>query len=183
MPATDELVEQRVAEKDPQETEHILSTRRITMDKFDEYKFFAESTLQLSERRQDATQTYLTVNTIIAAALGFLMKDMSFPGWGMVLVSLPFFLVGVLACVIWHRIITQYKALAGWRYNQLIEMEQAMPQSHQIYLKERDDFFNPQAEKKFVSFSGLELWLPRLFLALYAAYGVGLVVVTALGWR
>ncbi len=183
MPATDELVEQRGTEKDPQEMEYIPSGRRITMDKFDEYKFFAESTLQLSERRQEATQTYLTVNTIIAAALGFLMKDMSFPGWGMVLVSLPFFLVGVLACVIWYRIITQYKALGGWRYEQLIEMEQAMPQSHQIYLKERDDFFKPQAEKTFVSFSGLELWLPRLFLGVYLAYGVGLVMVTALGWR
>jgi len=76
------------------------------MDKFDEYKFFAENTQHLSERRQAATQTYLTVNTIITAALGFLVKDMSFRGWGLVLVSLPFFLVGVLACTIWCKIIT-----------------------------------------------------------------------------
>jgi len=183
MLTNDDRVEQRAPEEDRQEVDHSLSRRRIEMDKFDEYKFFAEGTLHLSERRQESTQTYLTVNTIIAAALGFLLQDVSFPGWGLVLVSLPFFLVGVMACVIWHRIITQYKALAGWRYNQLIEMEQAMPQSHQIYLKERDDFFKPQAEKKFVSFSGLELWLPRLFLALYAIYGVGLVLVAALGWR
>lgn len=153
------------------------------MDKFDEYKFFAESTLHLSERRQESTQTYLTVNTIVVAALGFLLKDVSFPGWGLVLVSLPFFLIGVLACIIWHRIITQYKALAGWRYNQLIEMEQAMPQTHQLYLKEWEDFFKPQAGKRLASFSELELWLPRLFLGLYIAYGVGLVVVTVLDWR
>jgi len=84
------------------------------MDKFDEYKFFAQVTHELSQRRQAATQTYLTVNTVISAALGFLVKDMSFRGLSLVLVSLPFFLVGVLACTIWHRIITQYKALAGW---------------------------------------------------------------------
>ncbi len=152
------------------------------MDKFDEYKFFAQVTHQLSERRQAATQTYLTVNTVISAALGFLVKDMSFRGWGLVLVSLPFFLVGVLACTIWHKIITQYKALAGWRYEQLIAMEKAMPQSYQMYTKERDEYFPSQAAKRHVSFSQLELWLPRLFLALYAIYGLGLLVAVALGW-
>jgi hypothetical protein len=152
------------------------------MDKFDEYKFFAQVTHELSERRQAATQTYLTVNTVISAALGFLVKDMSFRGGGLVLVSLPFFLVGVLACLIWHKIITQYKALAGWRYQQLIEMEKAMPQSYQMYLKEQQEFFPSQAAKRHVSFSQLELWLPRLFLILYAVYSVGLVVLTALGW-
>lgn len=153
------------------------------MDKFDEYKFFAENTQHLSERRQAATQTYLTVNTIITAALGFLVKDMSFRGWGLVLVSLPFFLVGVLACTIWCKIITEYKALAGWRYKQLIEMEQAMPESYQIYFKEWEGFYKPRVARKDFSFSGLELWLPRLLLGLYAAYGVGLVVVTAVGRR
>jgi hypothetical protein len=151
------------------------------MNKFDEYKFFAQVTHQLSERRQAATQTYLTVNTVISAALGFLVKDMSFRGWGLVLVSLPFFLVGVLACLIWHKIITQYKALAGWRYEQLIKMEEAMPQSYQMYLKEQQEFFPSQAAKRHVSFSQLELWLPRLFLALYAIYGVGLLVAVVLG--
>lgn len=158
------------------------SQKEDGIKKFDEYTFFAESTQQMSERRQAATQTYLTANTIVAAALGFLIKDMGFPGWGMVLVSLPFFLVGVLACIIWHRIIIQYKALASWRYKQLIEMEQAMLGSHRMYLKEWEDVYKPQAGKKFISFSQLELWLPRLFLGMYVAYGVGLVVVTALGW-
>lgn len=151
------------------------------MDKFDEYKFFAQVTHELSERRQAATQTYLTVNTVISAALGFLVKDMSFRGGGLVLVSLPFFLVGVLACTIWHKIITQYKALAGWRYQQLIEMEKAMPQSYQMYLKEQQKFFPSPAAKRHVSFSQLELWLPRLFLGLYIAYGLGLVVAVSLG--
>jgi hypothetical protein len=37
------------------------------MDKFDEYKFFGERTQLLSERRQTATPTYLTVNMAIFA--------------------------------------------------------------------------------------------------------------------
>jgi len=56
-----------------------------------------------------------------------------------------------------------------------------MPQSYQMYTKERDEYFPSQATKRHVSFSQLELWLPRLFLALYALYGVGLLVAVALG--
>ena len=104
------------------------------MNKFDEYQFFAETTQHLSERRQAATQTYLTVNTAIFAVLAFLIKDAGFRGWNLVLVSLPLFMVGILACSIWYKIITQYKALIGWRYDQLMAIEQAMPESHQMYL-------------------------------------------------
>lgn len=50
------------------------------MNKFDEYKFFAENTHHLSERRQATTQSYLTVNTAIFAVLVFLVKDVHFEG-------------------------------------------------------------------------------------------------------
>lgn len=154
------------------------------MDKFEEYKFFAESTQYLSERRQAATQTYLTVNTAIFAVLGFLVKDAGFRGWGLVLVSLPLFLVGVAACLIWYRIITQYKALIGWRYEQLMAIERSQPMEgcHQFYVKEWEDFFKPRQGKEWFGFSRLEIWLPRLFLALYLLYAIGLLVATALGF-
>lgn len=152
------------------------------MDKFDEYKFFAEATQHLSERRQAATQTYLTVNTAIFAVLAFLIKDAGLTGWGLVAVSLPLFLVGVLACLIWHKIITQHKALIGWRYDQLMAMEQAMPESHQMFLKEWKDFFEPRQGKQRFGFSTLELGLPRLFLGLYLVYYAGLVVAAVEPW-
>ncbi len=159
-----------------------LLLKGASVNKFDEYKFFAEATQGLSDRRQAATQTYLTVNTAIFAVLAFLIKDGGFREWGLVAVTLPLFLVGGLACSIWYKIITQYRALIGWRYDQLMAMEQAVPESHQMYLKEWDDFFKPRRGKEKFGFSRLEIWLPRLFLGLYVIYGVGLVVATALGW-
>jgi hypothetical protein len=146
------------------------------MDKFDEYKFFAESTQHLSDRRQSATQTYLTVNTAIFAVLAFLIKDAGFQGWTLVLVSIPLFFVGVLACGIWHKIITQYKALIGWRYDQLMLMEKNMPDSHQMYVKEWEDFFKPRLGDEKFGFSKLEIWLPRFFLGLYLVYGAGMTI-------
>ncbi len=151
------------------------------MDKFEEYKFFAESTQHLSERRQTTTQTYLTVNTAIFAILAFLVKDAGFRGWELVAVSLPLFAVGVLACLIWRSIISQYKDLIGWRYKQLKAMEQALSGSHQMYVKEDEEFFQDQPKAKVISFSGKEIWLPYLCLILYVVYGIGLVGATLAG--
>lgn len=148
------------------------------MDKFDEYKFFALSTQHLSERRQAATQTYLTVNTAIFSLLAFLVKG-RLEGWALMLTSLPLFVLGILACLIWYKIIMQYKALIGWRYEQLMAMEHTLPESHQMYVKEWKEFFEPRAKERF-SFSLLEKWLPRLFLALYVVYGAGLALAIAL---
>lgn len=142
------------------------------MDKFDEYKFFAQSTQDLASRRQAATQTYLTVNTAVFAVLSFVAKEQDLEGWGVIAISFPLFAVGILACLMWQTVIQQYKVLIGWRYQQLILMEQEMAQSHQIYTKEKQ-FFEPRQGRQKFGFSRLEIWLPRLFLALYAVVGGG----------
>jgi hypothetical protein len=152
------------------------------MDKFEEYKLFSERTERLSERRQAATQTYLAVNTAAFTILVFLVKDAGFRGWGLVAASLPLFLMGTLACLIWHRIIVQYKPLIGWHYEQLREMELRIPESYQVYRKEWDKFYTPSQGKERFGFSLLEVWLPRIFLALYIVYGCGLMVATWMKW-
>jgi hypothetical protein len=152
------------------------------MDKLDEYKLFSKRNLYLSERRQAATQTYLTVNTGIFAVLTLLIKDVGFRGWGLVIVSLPLFLVGALACIVWYMIIIQYKQLIGWHYEQLREVEQTLSESHGIFQKEWKNFFSPRQGKERFGFSRLEVWLPRMFLSLYTIYGAGLVLATILGW-
>lgn len=151
------------------------------MAKFEEYKFFVESTQHLSERRQAATRTYLTVRTVIFAVLAFLVRDARLGGWGVVL-SLPLFVVGMLACRIWSRIISQYKELIGWRYEQLMSMEGEIPESHQMYRKEWEQFYQPRQGRERFGFSRLEAWLPRLFFALYLVYVAGLIVAAAVGW-
>jgi hypothetical protein len=101
---------------------------------------------------------------------------------GLVGVSVPLFVVGILACVIWYRIIAQFKAIIGWHYEQLRAMEAEREESAQIYTKEWELFFKPQGGKERFGFSHLEAWLPRLLVALYAIYAVGLVLATISGW-
>jgi len=151
------------------------------MSQFEEYKYFAEDAQRLSERRQNTSQILVTVNTAIFAVSALIVKDFGFRGWMLVLVMLPLFLTGVLLSVIWRRIILQHSLLIGWRYEQLRQMERNIAGSYQTYTKEWKEFFEPHQGKARLGFSALEVWLPRLFLVLYFAYGVGLVVAVATG--
>jgi hypothetical protein len=109
-----------------------------------------------------------------------LIKEVGFRGLNLALVSFPLFLVGLFVCFVWYKIITQYKSLIGWRYDQLMEMERAMPDSYQMYVKEWKDFFEPKQGKEKFGFSKLEVYLPKLFAALYIAYEIVLVLVAVL---
>ncbi|MFQ5771985.1 MAG: hypothetical protein ACE5HX_15730 [bacterium] len=153
-----------------------------TMNKFDEYKFFAESTQYLSDKRHTATQTYLSVNSAIFAVLAFLVKEGGFASWKLLLTCAPLFVVGILACWLWYKLITQYKSLINWRYEQLMQMEKTMPDCFQMYIKEWQEFFKPQQGRDKFGFSRLEVWLPRLFLGLYILFGMGLIIAMILNW-
>lgn len=148
------------------------------MATFEEYRFFAESTQHLSERRQAASGTYLTVNTAIFAVVAFLARDAGLSGWSLAIAAVPLLLVGAAACAIWHRIIDHYQELIRWRCEQLVAIEAELPGCHGIYRQEKELYFRPDGEK--LGFSRLERRLPQLFLALYALYLLGIVVVTAL---
>lgn len=148
------------------------------MSSFEEYKFFAASTNSLTERRHATSQIYLTTNITISAGLAVFLKGTDFQGWILVLASLPLFFVGIFLCFIWFKIIIQYKALIGWRYNQLMKMETELKDSYKMYIKEWDDFFKYQKKKGKFNFSRLEVLLPKLFMGLYIVYGLGLVIVT-----
>ncbi len=150
------------------------------MDRFEEYKFFAESTQLLADRRQAATQVYLSVNTAIFALIAFLLKDAGLEGRLLAFLTLPLFAVGVFACVIWYKLIDRYKRLISWRYDQLMAMEKLLPDSFQMHSKEQMEFFAPHQNKERFGFSALEGWLPRVILALYIVYGGAFVIAKTL---
>ncbi|NPA26905.1 MAG: hypothetical protein GXO36_04840 [Chloroflexi bacterium] len=142
------------------------------MPSFDEYRLFVESTQFLTERRQEANRTYLTVNTLLFGLLAFLLRDANLDASAQTLAVLPVLLVGLLVCWTWAAMLKQYKALIAWRYQQLMAMEKALPDLYGMYTKEWETFFRPFLGQERFGFSRLEVWLPRLFAGLYGVYGL-----------
>jgi hypothetical protein len=152
----------------------------------DEYKFFAESTQFLTERRQAAAQVYLGVNTALIAIAGFLIKDIGVSGSAFLLLTWFIFIIGVTVCGAWIYIINRYKELIKWRYDQLMAMEQAeessMKGSYQMYTKEYEFISGPGKGKCGFKFSVTERMLPGLFIAVYIVCGIVLTVGWYRGW-
>jgi hypothetical protein len=161
-----------------------------SVNKFEEYRFFTESTAKLSDRRQLTTQVWVTLHTLLFAALGFLMKQAdanvqsgmesgaaaaSGGQWVVVLSSFgPLLLLGLFSCVIWRKMLLSYRALIGWRYDQLMEMERS-PQLeglHKFFSREWEEFFGPDAKRPRIGFTRLEALLPTVLIFVYLAFGV-----------
>ncbi|MFO1154827.1 MAG: hypothetical protein U1E42_14370 [Rhodospirillales bacterium] len=147
-------------------------------DKYDEYKFFVGNTQHLDDRRQAATEMFLGVNTAIFALVGFLIKDAGVQGQFLALLVAPLFVLGVLVCILWVSVINRFKRLIGWRYEQLMTLERAIPESHQMYLKEWAAMLQQDAARKILGRSLLD-WLPRAILALWAVYGAAFLLARA----
>ncbi len=151
--------------------------------KFDEYKLYLERAQKLSERRQATTQTYLTISTAIFGAISFLIKDSGLHHWALVGMVLPLFAVGILACVIWLRILRKIEVFLNWQYKRLREMEKGIPGSFGLLEAENKEFYAAKVEqKKKFSFSLHEALLPLLLIILFALYAAGMILGAALGW-
>jgi len=135
---------------------------------FDEYRLLFDSTERLVERRRGTTQTFLTVNAGLSAVVAFLIKDLALTGARLAFVTIPLFLIGMLACRLWKRTILQYEALVDWRYRQLRRMERRrFVGSYRLFTREWEGLYAPRAKKRF-GFSELEATVPTTFLTLYA---------------
>ena len=147
------------------------------MDKYDEYKYFGEHILHQSQRRQNFSQIYLTVNTAIFGIMALLVKDSGLHSLNLVLANLPLFVVGLLACVVWVMTIIRFKKIIGWYYEQLRAMETGIKGSYKFYTRE----WNLFSQKPKSSFSDLEAVMPKIFIGLYLVYAVGMILAAKFG--
>jgi hypothetical protein len=138
-------------------------------DLFEQYKIYLGSTEKVSDRRVLANNCLLTVNAFLAALYGLFAGHSQNSAW---LVLLP--VVGVLVSLVWYRIIASYRNLNAIKFQIIHELEQEMPAALYDY-----EWFKAEEGrgKTFRPLSHLELWLPRVFVLLYALF----IVIGAAG--
>ena len=152
------------------------------MDALKGYEIAIDRVQRITDSRQVASQIYLAVNTGILGVMALLVKDAGFRGWGLVAVSVPLFLAGTAACLVWHKIITDFRLVIHWQYEKLRAIEKELPDTHRVCTEEYEALYKPVGGRERFGLSRREVWLPRLFMALYAIYLAGLAVAAAAGW-
>ena len=150
-------------------------------DKFDEYKFLVEDTARFTDRRQNASTLYTSVNSILIAVISFIVKDLDLLDVFAAFASLVIIAAGLAVCFSWISYIKNYKRLISLRFDVLKEMENhpAMSESVKIYQQEQEKIYNKDEDKGL--FTQIELNLPKIFIALYIIALVGTLVAFLAG--
>jgi len=155
-----------------------MSDRQMEVDQArdDMYRLCLDYVKGLTERRQSVSTTYLTVNGAVSAAIAFLFKDGQISGLIDQVSALTLLVAGLVASSLWRRLIRQYSTLMGWWYEQLRDLETAMPETSRPITNEYDKWYSERKGKAAVGMTQYEIGLTWVFTTIYGFFGLGLLV-------
>lgn len=139
---------------------------------FDQYKMYVKSAEKISDRRQNANNFFLTLNTVLISIIGlsFQVKAINDFSWARVLLAI----LGILICVIFWYLLRAYKQLNTGKFKVIHEIEQMLPLS--IYDYEWKILGKGADKKKYFPFSHIELLIPWMFGIIYLFLGIAFIV-------
>lgn len=161
---------------------------KISPVKFNEYKTIVEDTARFTDRRQNASNLYVTVNSLLLTAIAFIVKDANLKQIWILFFSIPLVVAGIYVSSWWKQLLDKYKKLNKVRFDILWEMEEKDELEGIEKIYHREDELYPRDEHgniiqgEGLNFSDLENKLPTLFITLYiiALIGVAITFIISL---
>lgn len=138
-------------------------------DLLEQYKFYAGTSNDVSNRRLRTNRFYVSLLSGILVVLPFVLDlDNLTPIRlaGMVLIGF----VGVLLCVLWYYNIKSYKQLNEGKYEIIHEMEENLP--YPCYTKEWEILGEGRDKEKYITHWSVERWVPRMLAIPYLILGL-----------
>ena len=130
----------------------------------EQYKIYVEMADRISSRRNLTNTFFLTLHSLIFAAIGFLCEKVSSISFNYLLI---FSLVVVLIlCYTWWRLVKSYRQLNTAKYLVIGEMEKKLPSSP-LYLAEWKALGEGKNRKLYVPLTHIENWIPIVFGLMY----------------
>lgn len=132
----------------------------------EQYKLFVTTSQQISERRQQANNYLLTLNSSLITVFVAFLSTFVRHRWN---VLIP--IAGLLVCFIWHSLVESYKDLNTAKFAVIHELEQQLPVA--LFRYEWHVCGHGKDKDKYVPLTHLERWIPWMFGILWvglAAY-------------
>jgi hypothetical protein len=137
----------------------------------EEYRLFLDYTIRMIERRGSITTTYLSVNAAVIGAIAFVFKDLQLVETAKLISGLVLIFAGLVACILWRKLIVQYSTLLKWWYERLREIEDQLPASSHVLKREYSELYATGKTRgkrpPDVSLTDDETWLSTIFMLLY----------------
>lgn len=129
----------------------------------DQYKLYVESANQISTRRLTANSFFLTINTGLAALIGYLIGKQSV-AVTVALLGVP--IAGMVLCYVWFRQIRSYRDLNEAKFKVIHIIEESLP--FRMFDAEWEALGRGENSKNHKSFSDTEKIVPWVFFGLHA---------------
>ena len=132
-----------------------------------QYQLYIEGMEKISDRRQNANNYFITVNTVLISLLGVFFQTKIFEniGWIKSLVAL----VGVIICIIFWFLLRSYKQLNTGKFKVIHKIEQKLPVA--LYDYEWKILGEGKNKKLYFPFSHIEMVIPWVFGIIYVILG------------
>ncbi len=143
----------------------------------EQYKVYVQSAENVSSRRIASIRYFLTLNAALVAFYGFQPAGFGSGYWTLVI---P--VVGVLVSCIWYSIIKSHADLNQVKFDVIHEFESHLPAA--MYQYEWQLAENGRG-KTYRAVTTIERWIPILFIVLYTALAVFIVldILGVVSWR
>jgi hypothetical protein len=128
----------------------------------DIYKLLIDMADKVSQRRQNANNFYLSVNTAITGAAAYLSATGN-SGANIFIISLA----GFLVCLLWKRNIDSYRDLNKGKFFVIHEIEKALPMA--AFTAEWNVLQRGENKKLYRPFHVVEVLVPFIFAAIHLA--------------
>lgn len=133
-----------------------------------QYQLYVESVEKISDRRQNANNYFITINTVLISFIGVLFQTKIFETviWIKSLIAL----VGIIICVIFWFLLRSYKQLNTGKFKVIHEVEQQLPLA--IYDYEWKILEEGKKRNVYYPFSHIEMIIPWVFGTVYLVLGI-----------
>lgn len=132
-----------------------------------QYEMYVASAEKISDRRQSANSFFLTVNTVLVTFLGLLASPAGPAADAPAVWVVAVAAAGVTLAYTWYRLLRSYRDLNTAKFLVVHVIEQQLPLK--LYDAEWDSVGRGERPDLYLPFSHVELRVPWVFAALYAA--------------
>lgn len=143
---------------------------------FEQYELIVGTSEALVSRRQQVNTFFLSVNSLILAAIGLLIRENAANN-----IAGPVFAVlgvsGMILCFAWWRMILSFRQLNRGKFDVILALERRLPA--RIFAAEWDALGRGEDPSKYKPFTKTEFWFPMIMGGLELvvfAVGIGLWV-------
>lgn len=125
----------------------------------EQYKLYIETAEKVSDRRQNANNFFLTLNSVLLSFTGYL-TTLSLAFWHTLLAF-----AGISISVLWYLTITSFRNLNSGKFKVIRETEKKLP--IKLFADEWKHLGSGISRRKYIKISKVEQGIPLVFFILY----------------